>query len=260
MKGKMARYVIGVMACLCMFVLWPSQVQASAIPVSTWDELTFALHTAADEDMIVMAHDIIADGEADVDCALSDYPTPVRVLVGVTEVRTLDLGGHTLTMNPDGTEPGTNDMMLRQVLFTVGERNYFVSNNSSELITYEMDVAPYINPEANRTMLPVRYVADALGMVVDFDDATREVYLASEGMVVRLNLDSTLAYYNDHATTLESPPAVVAGRTMLPIGEIADLIGLSRDNPEHPEGYLQWIPEDRSVLVQRYVEAGLYVS
>lgn len=183
---------------------------------------------------------ILYDAGIDVNHTTIDLDDTTKALEGEVSIY----------VSPTPSGPAT----LRQVVFTIGERTYYVNNNDGAgPIPMTLDVPPYINYATSRTMLPVRFVGESLGMEVSYDDATQRVFLASEGQVLVLTLGSNFVLLNDSTYFLASPPALVEGRTMLPIGEIADLLGLSREDPSHPQGYLMWIPEDRSVLIQRYV-------
>ena len=77
-----------------------------------------------------------------------------------------------------------------------------------------------------RTLVPIRAVIEAFGGTVGWDGATRSAILEMNGDTVRLVLDSTTAYLNGEAKTLDVAPVAINERTMLPIRFVAESFGL----------------------------------
>lgn len=77
------------------------------------------------------------------------------------------------------------------------------------------DVQPVI---ANgRTLVPFRAIAEALDVKVTWDGASQAI-LASDGKTsVKLQIGNPTAYRNDTPVTLEAPPAITGGRTIVPL-------------------------------------------
>ncbi len=74
----------------------------------------------------------------------------------------------------------------------------------------------------DRTLLPVRAVVEAVGGTVEWDGDTRTTMLTYKSDVIKLTIDSTTAYLNDAAQTLDVTPVIINDRTMLPIRFIAE--------------------------------------
>lgn len=74
----------------------------------------------------------------------------------------------------------------------------------------------------DRTLLPVRAVIEEIGGTVDWNDAVQEVTLTYGQDEIRLTIDSTTAYLNNEAQTLDTAPTLINDRTMLPIRFIAE--------------------------------------
>lgn len=137
-------------------------------------------------------------------------------------------------------------------VFTLGENTVHIETAGVPRVV-DMDVAPYISN--GRMMLPLRFVGESLNMDVAFNDHTRAVTLqdATRHMTIQIDTGSVAT---DHAAiphTLERTPEVMRGRVMLPMGEIADLFGFSRTDPNDPAGYLAWDGDFRTVTVRRPV-------
>lgn len=83
-----------------------------------------------------------------------------------------------------------------------------------------------------RTLVPIRAIIEAFGGVVGWDADTQSVLLSLEDDTIKLTLDSTEAYLNDKAETLDVAPTVINERTMLPIRFVAEgfNLGVAWDN------------------------------
>lgn len=87
-----------------------------------------------------------------------------------------------------------------------------------------MDSAPYI--KRGRTMLPLRYLAEALGYKVFWLNETRTVLITDIGLRVEIPIDTNLIIVNGIKYTSDVKPEIVHHRTMLPIANIARALGL----------------------------------
>ena len=83
-----------------------------------------------------------------------------------------------------------------------------------------MDVAPYIKD--SRTFLPIRYVAEALGVPdsnISFNNG--QVVINKNGTMVVLNIGSTTMIVGGASVTMDAAPEITNGRTCLPIAWVA---------------------------------------
>lgn len=79
---------------------------------------------------------------------------------------------------------------------------------------------PIVN--GGRTLVPIRAIIEAFGGTVGWNDITRTVTLAIDEDIIKLTIDSTIAYLNNQRTVLDVAPTVINGRTMLPIRFVAE--------------------------------------
>jgi len=86
----------------------------------------------------------------------------------------------------------------------------------------QMDVAPFIDTVHNRAMLPLRVIAEELGMTVDWIDTTRTVNLERGGFSVSLNIDTPLP-------DGMGMPVIVNDRAMVPVRYIAETLNVPVD-------------------------------
>lgn len=132
--------------------------------------------------------------------------------------------------------------------FAIGEKTFGLEENGV-FSSVAMDVAPYVTPDTHRTMLPIRFVGQALGLDVAYDDASKDITLTGPDHKVVLNLDRTQGTINHVPFVLETKPEVFQGRTMLPVAEIAALLGLDRYREDHPQGFLYWYGDQEIVMI-----------
>lgn len=86
-----------------------------------------------------------------------------------------------------------------------------------------IDTAPVIIN--GRTLIPVRGVTEAMGGNVNWNNETKTVTITLGSNKVEMTIDSTTAYFNNKAQTLDVAPVVLNGRTMLPARFIAESFG-----------------------------------
>ncbi len=76
-----------------------------------------------------------------------------------------------------------------------------------------------------RTMVPLRFLADFLGAQVGWDPVAREVTYTSGSSQIELWIDNPQAQVNGAATTLDVPPTIINGRTLVPVRFISQELG-----------------------------------
>ena len=86
-----------------------------------------------------------------------------------------------------------------------------------------MDVAPIIRNE--RTMLPVRYVAEALGAEIGWDGATSTATLKTADTEIKITVGASEAVVNGKAVKLDSPAFIENDRTYMPVRFVAETLG-----------------------------------
>ena len=106
--------------------------------------------------------------------------------------------------------------------FVIGQTTYKM--NEKEMT---MDVAPYI--KGDRTFLPVRYVANALGVAdsnIMWNDADQSVIIIKGERVIKMVIGSNEMLINGTSFTMDVAPEIVdPGRTMLPLRFVAQALG-----------------------------------
>lgn len=101
----------------------------------------------------------------------------------------------------------------------------FTYNNAAVVLKHPVMV------ESGRSMLPLRDVAEMLGMKVGFDAATKTAIVVKDGVKMEFPLGMNVAIINGEkvaidATNAEVKSIVVKGTTYLPVRFIAEQLGL----------------------------------
>ena len=109
----------------------------------------------------------------------------------------------------------TPTIIKEMVCFTLGSKVYRVGEEIKE-----MEVAPYAS--SGRTMLPVKYVADALGISardIVWNSKAKTVTIYTNDIIV-LTLGSKVMKINGESVYMSAMPEVVSERTFIPVAEI----------------------------------------
>jgi len=117
--------------------------------------------------------------------------------------------------------PALADQNTTTVVFTIGSTTYTVNGTPRQ-----MDAAPFINPSTNRTYVPVRFLAEALGASVNWDPTTQTVTLVDGGTTEQMVIGSLTLDVNGQAQGMDTAPMIVPpGRTELPARFVAQAFG-----------------------------------
>jgi len=95
-----------------------------------------------------------------------------------------------------------------------------------------LEAAPFIDPVYNRTMVPLRVIAEALGASVSWIAETRTVTISQNGVILSLTVDEPLP--NDMGR-----PMIVNDRIFVPIAYIAQMLGTD----------IRWDEDTRAVYI-----------
>ena len=110
-----------------------------------------------------------------------------------------------------------------KVLITIGSEMLDKVDNGVRTLK-AMDAKPYI--KSGRTMLPLRYVAEALGYRAFWLSETRTAVIMDIGLRVEIPVDSNFIIINGVKYTSDVKPEMRKNRIMLPIANIARALGL----------------------------------
>lgn len=117
----------------------------------------------------------------------------------------------------DEEEPAADEEEIPLIL-TIGQVIYQL--NGEYLVN---DVAPVIKGE--RTMLPIRLVAETLGAAVTWNETEQAVAITKDGLEIVIYIGQPFATVNGEPVELDAPAFIESSRTFLPIRFIAENLG-----------------------------------
>jgi hypothetical protein len=88
-----------------------------------------------------------------------------------------------------------------------------------------LDAAPFIDKSSGRTLVPIRFVSEALGFNVAYNEKTKEVTIRNNDTVVVIRIGSKIATVNGKNITLDVAPVIQNGRTFVPVRFISETTG-----------------------------------
>jgi|GEM_PF-2140852 len=124
--------------------------------------------------------------------------SPVKVMDGVKVPVAV-----AIEPTPTPTPPATSDII--------------VTLNGNRLT---FDQPPII--ENGRTLVPLRAIFEAMGATVEWDQATQTVTGTKGNTVVKMTIGNPVMTVNGQAITLDVPPKVLNGRTLVPARAVAE--------------------------------------
>ncbi|MCL2356961.1 MAG: copper amine oxidase N-terminal domain-containing protein [Defluviitaleaceae bacterium] len=91
-----------------------------------------------------------------------------------------------------------------------------------------LDVPPGEQPVIvdGRTLAPIRLIAEALGLSVDWDAQVQTVFLDASDSSVSVQIGSSEMFVNERVVSLDVPAQIISGRAMIPLRSIAEATGM----------------------------------
>ncbi len=90
-----------------------------------------------------------------------------------------------------------------------------------------LDVPPTVM--GGRTMLPLRFIGEKLGLTVEWNGSIQTITLTREGKEIVMKIADKTAMVDGKVVTLDTPPAIKDGRTLVPARFIAEATGAKVD-------------------------------
>ena len=164
----------------------------------------------------------------------NDYHFKVEVEAGAVailseeamKVLAIEGDGDIIPYTPSETEDTPDTAEKTEVKLTIGSTTAYINGKAQTL-----DSAP-INRN-NRTMLPVRFLANAFGVPNDgikWDADTRTATLSDGKVTIVVTIDAPSMTVNGEKVFLDSPAIIENNRTYLPVRAIANALGVKNEN------------------------------
>ena len=123
-------------------------------------------------------------------------------------------------------------MLLISVLLAGFNYNVFAADGvtlkvNGSVVNYTP--APYIDPNTNRTLVPLRVISEKLGAKVDWDGEFKIVTVKLRGTEITIKIGNTFAYKNDQKKTLDQPAVIKQDRTFVPLRFVSESLDATVD-------------------------------
>ena len=145
--------------------------------------------------------------------------------------------------------PTDNVMTLEQLRTIIDEIESAQNTEKSLVLTLEqgqaivdgspmiLDVPPFMRN--GRALVPFRFIGEQLGASIDWNATDRSVSYITQDTEITLYIDSTKAIIDGEEITLDTPPILKDGRTVVPVRFISEALGFSVD----------WLPDVRQITI-----------
>ncbi|MDD5945119.1 MAG: stalk domain-containing protein [Clostridia bacterium] len=114
---------------------------------------------------------------------------------------------------------------LITITLQIGNTDVILNNNNTKL-----DAPPIISQE--RTLLPVRFIAESLGAQVGWDEGTRTVSIEKDGKILSMQIDKEIEGFG-------AAPIISNNRTMVPARYISEQFGAN----------VLWVPSTQTISI-----------
>ncbi len=129
------------------------------------------------------------------------------------------------SVRPDSVtaQPTTTTAGVQEIKLSIGSNVLTITKNGATR-TIAMDIAPFI--ENGRTMVPLRYVGEVLGLEVKWNAAEKIVTLLDDKNEIIVPINSLTMKVNGKEVQSDVLPVLTQGRTILSISNVAKALGL----------------------------------
>jgi hypothetical protein len=110
--------------------------------------------------------------------------------------------------------------------FVIGMNQYFVNGQTPGI---SMDAAPYLDSASGRSLVPVRYLGDALGATTTWDADNQTVTVTTAVYDISMSIGSATLTVNGQTSQMDVAPVIKSGRTYLPARWVANALGYQVD-------------------------------
>ena len=137
-----------------------------------------------------------------------------------------------------------------KTLYFYLDKSYYEMEVNGSVNQIPMDVAPTaIN---QRTMLPIRYVAEAIGATVEWHQDTQSATFTKDGITATITLGSNIIQVSDgRQIVMDTEPVVIAERIFVPLTNISQIFGLTNgDLRDGEDNDIEWDQENYRVIIK----------
>lgn len=129
------------------------------------------------------------------------------------------------------------------------DKDTFTKTVNGKEETVKMDVAPFI--QNDRTMLPLRYVAESLGAEVKWDNSTRTASFTKDNLTASIQIDGNKIKLSDGKEfTMDAKPVNKNDRVFVSLTNVSKVFNLTNgDTKDGVSQDIEWDNDSRSVTI-----------
>lgn len=133
-------------------------------------------------------------------------------------------------------------------IFHIDEYDYEEVRNYNST-SHKMDVTPVIRNE--RTMLPLRYVAEAINADVIWNAETRTATFTKDGLTASIQIDSDeIVLSNGKTVKMDSKPLNINDRILVSVVNVANVFGMTNGHTlDGTDQDIEWNQNDKSATI-----------
>jgi hypothetical protein len=87
------------------------------------------------------------------------------------------------------------------------------------------DQKPFIDSSVDRTYVPIRFISEALGAIIYWFESEQEITITKNGKTISFNIGSSIVDVDGTTKTIDAPPKLINGRTMVPLRFFSQVLG-----------------------------------
>lgn len=134
-------------------------------------------------------------------------------------------------------------------VFSIDKDEYEITINGITTKA-KMYTSPVI--KNGRTMLPLRNIAEAIGVEVSWNDKTRTASFTKNGLTASIQVDSDeIIYSNGKKVKMDAKPIIKDNRILISLVNVANIFGLTNGNVEDSQNQdIEWNKDNNTVTIK----------
>lgn len=134
-------------------------------------------------------------------------------------------------------------------VFNINKDEFEITINGTTMKS-KMYTSPVIRN--GRTMLPLRNIAEAIGVDVSWDSKTRTASFTKDGLTASIQIDGDeISYSNGKVVKMDSKPIIKDNRILVSLVNVANIFGLTNGNVEDSKDQdIEWNKDNNTVTIK----------
>lgn len=134
-------------------------------------------------------------------------------------------------------------------VFNINKDEFEITINGTTMKS-KMYTSPVIRN--SRTMLPLRNIAEAIGVEVSWDSKTRTASFTKDGLTASIQIDGDeISYSNGKVVKMDSKPIIKDNRILVSLVNVANIFGLTNGNVgDAKDQDIEWNKDNNTVTIK----------